>query len=271
MSYNLNELQRQFHGFLKTPTLWKDHSVLSLNQLYLPKRPISQFDEKEKLNTRLGKRVEQFVFSELDQHHNISILLKNTQIQKKKQTIGEIDCILVQDNNPIHLEIVYKFYLYDQTQGSTEIEHWIGPNRNDSLIKKLTKLRDKQLPLIHNPSTTKILSNLNVDYKKIIQHVYFKAQLFVPYNKKLPDFNLLNADCLSGYYIHYSRINQFKNCTFFIPNKIDWLIAPVNDVDWLDYISFYEKTVNLINKKMAPLCWIKSTKGIVRKFFVVWW
>ncbi|MDO6759479.1 DUF1853 family protein [Tamlana sp. 2_MG-2023] len=271
MSYNSNQLQLQFQGYLNTPLLWESHSVMGIYQLELPQKPIVQFKAKETPNARLGKRVEQFVFSELDKYDNINIRLENLQIQKNKQTIGEIDCILERDQQLIHLEIVYKFYLYDPTQGNTEIEHWVGPNRNDSLIKKLTKLRDKQLPLIKNPSATKALVDLNVNTNQLSQYVYFKAQLFVPYDEKLPKFNLLNKSCLNGYYIHYSRINMFENCKFFIPHKIDWLQTPISHVNWLTYSSFNEEITTLINNKIAPLCWIKFPNGEKQKYFVVWW
>ena len=68
--------------------------------------------------------------------------MKNYQIQNKKTTVGELDFILQKNHSPIHLEVIYKFYLYDDTFGNSEIEHWIGPNRNDNLVKKLTKLKE---------------------------------------------------------------------------------------------------------------------------------
>ena len=80
----------------------------------------------------------------------IKILAENVQIQNEKTTVGEIDCILTTAKKPVHLEIIYKFYLYDKSVGTNELEHWIGPNRRDSLVSKLNKLKDKQLPLLYN-------------------------------------------------------------------------------------------------------------------------
>jgi len=62
--------------------------------------------------------------------------------------VGELDCLILRDKKPIHLEVIYKFYLYDASVGDTEIAHFIGPNRKDSLIEKLTKLQEKQLPIL---------------------------------------------------------------------------------------------------------------------------
>ena len=127
----------QYQGYLDTPLLWKDHALLGIEQLHVISSKTPTFKEGIPDNLVLGKRVEQFVFKELEQSDSIEVLLKNTQVQNGKTTIGEIDCMLKQNDRPIHLEIVYKFYLYDPDMGENEIDCWIGPNRNDTLLKKL--------------------------------------------------------------------------------------------------------------------------------------
>ena len=43
-----------------------------------------------------------------------SVLSENIQIQENvNQTIGELDCLFLDESQPIHLEIQFKFYLYD--------------------------------------------------------------------------------------------------------------------------------------------------------------
>jgi len=108
-----NKIQLQYQGYLNTPLLWKDQPIFGLEQLQVPRLSITEFKTPISDNLLLGKRVERFVVNELEQSQNIEILLQNTQVQNGKITIGEIDCILKQDGVPIHLEIVYKFYLYD--------------------------------------------------------------------------------------------------------------------------------------------------------------
>ncbi|WNH12308.1 DUF1853 family protein [Thalassobellus suaedae] len=271
MDLKFKQIQLQYQGYLNTPLLWKTHEVFGLKQLELNKQDHLVFNEMIPDNLRLGKRVERFVTAELEKNKHIHVLLENIQIQNEKLTIGELDCILKRDETPIHLEIIYKFYLYDPNLGSTEIEHWIGPNRNDNLLKKLTKLKNKQLPLLHNIYTKPHLDTLNLKAESIWQRVYFKAQLFIPYHANTIDFRLLNKDCLKGFYIPFSEVEQFATCKFYIPNKIDWLIEVQTQIDWLPYNQFLEKITVLINKKTAPLCWVKFPKGAVQKFFVVWW
>jgi len=267
----MDYIQRQYQGYLNTALLWKEHDLLGLYQLELPKQNILEFNQSLSDNLRLGKRVERFVSAELKQNTAIEILLENTQIKQEKITIGEIDCILKQNGVPIHLEIIYKFYLYDPNVGTTEIEHWIGPNRKDSLLKKLYKLKDKQLPLIYNEHARSVLKAIHVNPSEILQRVHFKAQLFMPYQGDLDHFNLLNKDCHKGFYIHYSKIKQFSHCRFYKPNKTDWLVEVQTDVDWVTFLEFEKSISQQMNEETAPLCWIKHLNGQTDKFFVVWW
>ena len=137
-------IQKRYEGFLKTPCLWKGDTVSNLSQLELVSKS-DKIDVTIDDSLRLGKYVERLVSFELKQQEDVSVLAENIQIQEGKITLGELDCLLIKDNKPIHLEIIYKFYLYDASVGNTEIEHFIGPNRKDSLTEKLIKLSDKSL------------------------------------------------------------------------------------------------------------------------------
>jgi hypothetical protein len=271
MDLNTKDIQLQYEGFLNTPFLWKSDAVFGLKQIEISKINTSTFNNGIVKNSRLGKRVERFVIHELDQQPTINIVAENIQIQNEKTTVGEIDCILTESEQPIHLEIIYKFYLYDESFGNAEIEHWIGPNRNDNLVKKLTKLKDKQLPLLYNSFTNPLLEKLNLKSENIKQRVYFKAQLFIPHLLKNSSFKLINNECIQGFYIHFNELEQFSDCKFFIPSKINWLQEVQTQTRWLTYNLFLTKVEDLINQQTAPLCWIKYPNGELQKFFVVWW
>lgn len=266
-SYILN----QYQGYTKTPQLWINHTVLGLKQFQMPKQQQVTFNKLLPNNLRLGKRVEQFLSYDLQQINNVKIVLENKQIQVNKRTIGELDCILTYNKIPIHLEVVYKFYLYDNRVGLKEIDHWIGPNRNDNLLKKLTKLKEKQLPLLYSEYTKPILDKLNLNAEQIKQQVYFKAQLFIPYNEEIPTFKLLNKDCLYGFYMKLSEIEQLKDCKFHIPSKQNWLSEIQIQIDWLPFSIFSKKVTPILKGNTSPLCWVKFPNGITNKFFVVWW
>jgi len=224
----------------------------------------------EKAHIRLGKLIEQFVLFELDQDDSVQLLKSNVQVFRDQITIGELDCLIKQLVVHIHLEIVYKFYLYDPSI-STELNRWVGPNRNDSLVLKLNKLKGKQLPLLYHPETAKLLNELNITSAEFKQRLCFKAQLFVPFNALESSFQFVNNDCIKGFYIRYSDFTLFTNHTYYVPSKLDWLVEPHSEVEWISTQSFQRAISELLGSHKSPLCWMNSPEGKMQKFFVVWW
>ena len=270
-NHTLKYSPHQYKGFLNTPFLWKE-SFEHIKQLEIDLSPNSELlVKKNEIHSPLGKVVEQFVFNQFSLESAIEILTKNLQIQNNKITIGEIDCVIRHLSQVYHVEIVYKFYLYDPSIKGDETEKWIGPNRNDSFYKKVKKLKEKQLPLLHTPITLKKLNSLNINTSSIKQRVYFKAQLFLPLNFKLDNVNSINKECIQGFYINLKELNQLKDCKFFIPIKPDWLCIPRSDVNWLKYDVAKKKLQQLLTHPKSTLCWIKSKNGVIKKCFVVWW
>ncbi len=219
---------------------------------------------------RLGNRVEQFVFHQLADN-DYKILCQNLQIIEDGVTLGELDCLHLKDDKITHTEIIYKFYLYDKDVGNSEIDHWIGPNRKDSLIDKLQKLEKKQLPLLNHKSTQKSLLNLGVKLQGVNQNVMFLAQLLVPYLNDDVEFIQINKKCVSGKYINYKNLDLLTKCTFHMPEKVEWLSEPNKDVEWKSFVDFEIKVLPLIRKKRSPLCWVKSDTEKLSKLFITWW
>lgn len=263
-------IQKRYEGFLQTNFLWKSNSVYELHPFEIDATS-SKIDILIDEKLRLGKYVERFVSYQLQQEHNISIICENIQIQREKITLGELDCIVLKDEKTIHLEIIYKFYLYDNSVGETEIEHFIGPNRKDSLVDKLKKLQEKQLPLLYSKECAAYLKSVFLNINKIEQQVYFKAQLFMPFSEENCVFKELNPECIVGFYMNKKELNLFKDCKFFIPNKKDWLIIPHKNVEWINFHQFKEKSYEYLERKFSPLCWMKKSNGEVKKLFLVWW
>ncbi|OUR91869.1 hypothetical protein A9Q87_08685 [Flavobacteriales bacterium 34_180_T64] len=266
-----NEINFQYSGFLDTPLLWQADSILGLNQFQIPEQNTTAFNDTINSKLRLGKRVERFVSHLLISNASIDIIAENLQIQRGKLTLGELDSLINYKGKPIHLEIVYKFYLYDESVGATELEHWIGPNRKDSLINKLTKLKEKQLPNLYRLETKELLKQFNLKSEAIEQFVYFKAQLFVPIQLIHNSFKLINNECIKGIYVKISELDQLSKCKFHIPTKINWLVEIHTQIDWLSFEQFIPKIEIITSQHTAPLCWIKYPNGEVIKCFVVWW
>jgi len=265
-----SHLQQLYHGFCKTPLLWTRSQILGLSQLQMNNKESLLFKRSLNRRLRLGQLAEQFVFNQLEQIENCSILAENIQIQKEKKTLGELDALIEMNNELIHLEIVYKFYLYDATLGNSEIERWIGPNRNDSLIEKVIKLKEKQLPLLYSPPCKSVLKAHGLELEGIKQQVLFKAQLFVPYQKSI-DFQLLNKDCVCGFYINKLQLEDFSACKFYIPSKLDWFLEINPLVNWVNITSFKIEVSVFLEQNKSPLVWIKQPDDTLSKCFLVWW
>lgn len=271
MSLTDSHIQFLYDGYLNTYCLWKSNSILGLQQFELDSdNRFSLFRRKLHKKLRLGQLAEQFVFNELEQFENCKILAENIQVQKDKQTLGELDALIEFNTKRIHLEIVYKFYLFDASLGTSEIAQWIGPNRNDSLIEKLKKLRNKQLPLLYSEDCHSTLKSLNLNAEDFQQKILFKAQLFSPY-KSLIKFKLINEHCLSGFYLNLNQLEDFSFCKFFIPSKLDWFLEPHTNVFWLDYISIKTEVIDYLKQNKSPLLWIKQPDSTLQKCFLVWW
>lgn len=270
MNISRQHLQALYEAYCDTHSLWKNKLLQDVSQLVLPSVSHPVFVRKLDRRLRLGQLAEQFVFNHIESCDAIDLLAENIQIIKDKHTLGELDALLLVDKHPVHLEIIYKFYVYDKSQGDLELERWIGPNRKDSLIEKLKKLKTKQLPLLHSQSCQHTLSQINLEHYNYEQRVVFKAQLFSPYNENVA-FKHINKDCLSGYYINQYQINDFMDYHFFIPEKIDWFLRPHDRVDWLTFDSFMLDSQEFLKNNQSPLFWMKNKDSELFKMFLVWW
>lgn len=261
-----------FNGFQNTALLWNSSPIFGLEQFYLDPTNQTFIQNSEYKKLRLGKWVEKFVGFQLRQKNSINILEENLVITNDKQTIGELDVLLLKDQQPIHLEIIYKFYLYDTLkQHKNPLDYWIGPNRNDSLIYKLQKLKEKQLPLLYHSKTLEALNRHQLHPNDFIQQVCFKAQLFLSYDTQNLDVNPLNSDCILGWHLNFNRLAELGSYQFYIPSKLEWLCIPNNKVNWLSFMDAKPEIETYIFSNRSPLCWLKNDTNELKKCFITWW
>lgn len=273
-------LREQYLGFLKTSSLWKDRDLFYIYQFDFRKPQETNIIPETipviiSSNEVLGKRIEHFFEYYIDSISQYTLVLKNLQIFKNKITIGEIDFI-IKDNRReklLHIELVYKFYLYLPQSNVTELEKWIGPNKKDRLVDKVNKLKEKQLPLLYHPETKAVLKKKHIDYNNITQQVCFLGNLFVPLSYKNKTLAFVNNDCIVGFWIYSQEftIENYGDQLFFIPNKQDWITDPKNNYTWFSFTTIIEEIKNLLLQKKAPLLWMKNGETSFSVFFVVWW
>ncbi|MFT7343781.1 MAG: hypothetical protein ACI9XP_000356 [Lentimonas sp.] len=222
-------------------------------------------------NIRLGQLVEKIVSELIKSSKNYNLQFENIQIIENKKTIGEIDFIIekTNTNEQIHLELAYKFYLFDPSISSVHINNWIGPNRNDSLREKLDKLKSKQFPLLYDENTISFLNK--VDMNKVSQKLCLLASLFIPYDNKTK-LNSAYQNAIKGYYLSFDLFKKLDNSekSYFLPTKKEWGMDPSKSENWTDYHGVENQISINMEEKQAPMVWQKFNDEYL-VFFIVWW
>ncbi|MDA9881208.1 DUF1853 family protein [Crocinitomicaceae bacterium] len=260
-------LQRQYDGYQKTEVLWVQE-LDGINQ-FGPVIGPNPFDIAINKKYRLGHLVEYFYRYALDMDESLQCVEQNLQFFNKKRTIGEIDFLIRSGIVIHHVELVYKFYLFDSNVGHTALEHWVGPNRKDALVNKLDKIKSVQFPLIRNSQVSQLLELKGYNVDQIEQSVCFKGQLFVPFGEFI-DAAPLNQDCIVGWYLNFDSIDKFKDFMFYIPSKLNWLVAPFTSVLWISYSNAKKEIEELIKNQRSPMIWVKRNH-LIQKGIIVWW
>lgn len=274
-----NRVEKQFEGFLKTPALW-NNNFQELIQFKLPKinnplqKNIAQDLPSLSSNFVMGKRVERFFEWIIKQDPRYKLLGENIQISRNKITLGELDFLLkdVMKQQAMHIEMVYKFYVYDPSF-SSEMQRWIGPNRRDTFLQKSNKLKEKQFPLLFNTQTKDLLDSLGLSSSEINQQTCFKANLFVPKQLVEKHFPHINNTCIAGTWLHFKDFKDvaYGNFKFYAPKKQDWPILPKHGETWFSHSEIIKQIEVLFEHKKAPLIWMKKPGDVFERLFVVWW
>ena len=222
-------------------------------------------------NVRLGHLAERVVAQLIRSSATYTLLHEHIQVGEDRQTIGELDFIIeeVATKQVIHLELAYKFYLLDPSISSELINNWIGPNRNDSLVAKLEKLKRKQFPLLYHPSTRSTLNTIAIE--EASQALCLLASLFIPYQYKA-SLEPMYEQAVKGYYLDYATFTRFDHSatSYCIPSKKEWGIDPSENETWADFSSVEKYVVEIIEGNQATLCWQKQGNSYF-EFFIVWW
>ena len=221
----------------------------------------------------IGKQAE-FCFAYYLKHsQRYELIASNIQINGETETIGEIDYLVFDSKTQaiLHVELACKFYLFDSKLNESEMNKWIGPNRKDSLNKKLDKLKLKQFPLIRRKETQVILKELQIEVSTIEQQLCLKAFLFLRKGKQENQFSGKYHNCIVGYWIPFAEfISEEEIAMYAVPKKKEWLLPAESSQVWF---SFHEvKTIlkTQIEDNQSALVYKKIGAEILR-FFVVWW
>lgn len=271
-------MHNQFKGFYQTPSLFEDTfydlEIFEIEDINIDSFNINNIQILQQLP--LGKRVEFFFDEIIQQSSRYERIIKNKQIIHNKHTFGEIDFILFDKKKEkyIHIEMQYKFYVYDDSF-ENEIDRYIGPNRSDTLLLKLQKLKNKQFPLLFKEETKLYLDDVDLD--NIEQKILFKGNIFLPRHLRDEKLTLVNNSCISGYYLSFKQFvedDSFKQMSLFVPHRFDWLSDPKSNENWKSYDEAKKEIEFFANIKASPLIWSKEIingETVIERFFVTWW
>ena len=242
-------------------------STFRLSQLNLS----TDLEAKLPSNVRLGHLAEKVVSKLIKSSTNYTLLHENIQILEDKKTIGEIDFILqeVHTREITHVELAYKFYLYDPACSSEPIKNWIGPNRNDSLQEKLDKLEKKQFPLLYHHCTESTFKDIAL--ADVSQALCLLVSLYIPYEYK-KSFSPEYQKGIKGYYLDFETFTTLEHSAtfYYTPTKKEWGIDPSENEIWTDLSGIIQQIKACMLEKQAPLVWQKKGSTYTQ-FFIVWW
>ncbi len=120
------------------------------------------------------------------------LIAHNLPVYSKPHTLGEYDLILFQQqtNRYYHLELAVKFFLnssrvlkQSENDNTTNYVHWLGPNTNDRLDKKVHRFLNHQTQLSVSKEGIQALEQCGLARKEIAQmnkNIALKGCLFYP-------------------------------------------------------------------------------------------
>jgi uncharacterized protein len=271
----MNNLKTQFLGFMNTSSLFKE--LNGLKQFELDINEIKDFDFT-KLNIAkkltLGNRVERFFEFYITQSKNYDLIKNNIQVIYNKHTLGELDFIIYDKKAEkyLHIEHIYKFYLYDDSI-KNEIDRFIGPNENDTLVKKLDKLQYKQLPLLYKGETKKYLKNIDID--TLEQKVCFKGNIYLPLALIDQHIPIVYDTSVRGFYLNREEfVSQikFRSLFYYLPDKFDWVSNAYTNEVWSSFDVIIDEIDLILHREKSPLVWLRDKeKNVTKSFFITWW
>lgn len=263
-------LYYQYLGFVNSLNLFTDN-VIDIEYFNFEKQSIS-YEEFQSFSldvkVPLGKRVERFFEFYIEQHDNYKMLKKNIQVNHEKITVGEFDFFIeeLSTKKIIHVELVYKFYIYKEHK--EEIERYHGPNNHDNLEDKLHKLKTKQFPLLFNPLAQDLLGDLS--HKKVTQQLCFLGNIFI-HKKDEAQFEAINESTIAGSYLTFEEFlndGTYQDKLYFIPQKEDWLIEAQYCEFWYKHLKTTQKIKKYFDKSISQLVWVKEGNHYSRMFIL---
>lgn len=170
---------------------------------------------------RLGIYFEELWSFAFQHHPHYQLLARNLPLRAEGRTLGELDFVVqhLPDDTTEHWEVAVKFYL------QVDAQHWVGPGLRDRLDIKLSRMREHQLPVIHQPAAAEILHQKDICIKH--QWALIPGRLFTPLHPlqpphpRLPEDSTINRNCSHYWWATAAEFQQH-----FASAGLQWLRLP---------------------------------------------
>ncbi|QUX95476.1 DUF1853 domain-containing protein [Marinomonas sp. CT5] len=172
----------------------------------------------------LGSYFETLFSFAIEQLSVLKIHLEHFQIESEGKTLGEVDMLVETPDGELHqFEIAIKFYL---ERPDLFPHDWIGPNKNDSLLKKVTRAREHQLIILQTSEGSAAIEAIAEGRNPQASLLIF-GRLYVSLDSKDKVIEWLNQ-IEHGGWIRVSQVALLAPffSDFFILQKPHWLSVP---------------------------------------------
>lgn len=175
---------------------------------------------------RLGIYFERLISFWLRHDPAYELLAENLQVREGGHTHGAFDFLVRSSGGAVeHWEVALKYYLkrYDETDWSA----WVGPNKVDRLDKKLSRMRDHQLPLSSSDLGREMLLSLGISDAPR-QVAFVKGMLFNHWREGPTRPVVAAPGQPQGVWVQRSEFLEYaresKAAGWFQRVKPDWLV-----------------------------------------------
>lgn len=166
----------------------------------------------------LGSYFETLFSFAINNLSSFEVVFEHKQLISPDRTLGEIDALVRTQDGQLHqLEVAIKFYL----ESNREPGHWVGPNKNDSFIKKYERAKTHQLQVLALPEARALLNDYHL-VEPINTHLLMFGIL---YNQieKIADITLFKSKKIENI-LKEEKINQAAKTGYWInEDNLSWL------------------------------------------------
>ncbi len=204
----IQHFSQQERAAIKT---WLARIELSQEQIAAIVRPGEQ---------RLGRYAERLLGYFLDAgptHRGLATHLALRSKAAGGSTLGEIDALLTDSaGTRWHWELAVKFFLCISPLSSARVDEFIGPNRRDSLGKKIEKLMGRQLR--QTPPAP-------WDQFHWQRAAFVRGMIFYRYGRIAPSCDALSPDHSRGWWIPEDAIEELSDDVYAPVPRLRWMAA----------------------------------------------